>query len=137
VTRRRSRPPSKSRDLSKPDVAEDQATFFEGRALWGDEELSEFFCNQIGRAIFRDNEISFDWVDEGEIIESTHLRSRNKINFQGQSINSAGTPEETKATVEAALYSNPNGHVLVGQGVWDDGRTEMFIAQFFGGKRKG
>jgi hypothetical protein len=116
---------------SKDKVTQGENKVLQGRALWGDEELEEWFTNRISRAVFRQDSISFDWFNDRQLVEITHLTSRNGINYSGESINSPGESDQSKARIEVVLYSNPNGHILVGQGVWEDGRTEMFIAQFF------
>src|SRR5437016_365443 len=89
-----------------------------------EDSLSEFFDVQIARAILRDKAISFDWIVDHDEVEAVQLTSQDGINFSGRSINSPGTKWEYSARVEAVIYSNAKGHVVIAQSVYDDGQEE-------------
>jgi hypothetical protein len=110
-----------------------RAILYKARARWDEGELSDFITEIIGRVVFRDKTISFEWLsDDKEVVQCTELTTLDGISYSGRTYY-AHEPGEAK--VDATLYSNPRGHLLIGEGVWDDhGRAEAFIVQFFDAK---
>jgi hypothetical protein len=129
-----------------PDIEEDQrgtptqpaAVVYEARGSWGEADLSEFLGLSdvaIGRAVFRKNEITFDWMsDEKRPVQHTRLSSTDGVRFEGYTEYASGYGND-RAWVDAVLYSNSLGHILLGDGTWQrEGRNESFIIQFRSGK---
>jgi len=109
------------------------AIVYNARGMWSDDDLSDFITEQIGRAVFRDKTISFEWLsDDKKVAQCTELTTLDGISYSGRTYYAH---EQGEAKVDATLYSNPRGHLLIGEGVWDDdGRTEAFMVQFFDAK---
>jgi hypothetical protein len=96
--------------------------------------LEDLFRKPVPRAIFRGDEISLEWgPTEGQTAHSVLTRSRGG-HYSGHSVWAAGTPREQRAVVEAVLYSNADGHVLVGQEKWANGDADWFVVQLFNGQ---
>lgn len=99
----------------------------------GWQELLGLKDGLILRALFREDEISFDWAgedDDSKAVQSTHLLTTDGIHFTGTTQWLPGYGEDT-ADAEAVLYSNPQGHFLIGQCVWRlEASVESFIVQF-------
>jgi hypothetical protein len=117
------------------------AIVYEGLCSWGDEELGEFLGwsdGIIGKVILRENEVAFDWIsDEKEAVQHTHLTTTDGIHYVGYTAHGPGHGDD-RARIDAVLYSNAQGHILLGQGAWEqDGRTESFIIQLHTGKPVG
>ena len=56
------------------------------------------------------------------------------MNYVGFSEDAPGWGDD-RARLEAVIYSNNQGHILLGQGTWKKtGRRESFIIQFHSGK---
>lgn len=90
----------------------------------------EIFPSVIAEAVFRNNAISFDWQLSNGEVETVKLTTLDGVSFLGHSIHSKGTTRESTAQVNADLYSNQKGHVLIGKSEYDDGREELWIVRF-------
>ena len=114
---------------------------YESRCSWAESDLTELLgfddVPMIGRVIVRGDEIAFDWLTNGEAVQHTKLFSADGTAYSGFTVYANGLDDD-RARVEATLYSNSRGHILVGQGVWEqEGRAESFIIQLHSGKQVG
>jgi hypothetical protein len=114
------------------------AIVYEARCKWGNEDVSELLelsDGIIGKVIVRENEIAFDWIsDEKRPVEHTRLSTIDGVRYVGYTEDVPGCGDD-RARIEAILYSNSQGHILLGQGTWElEGRRESFIIQFHSGK---
>lgn len=104
---------------------------YDAQAAWEYGELNEHFRTKITDAVIRDNEISIDWPPVEGAATQTILRRTAGSNYVGRSVWASGTSQEDESTVEAVLYSNQSGHILVGQETWRiSGKTDWFVVQF-------
>jgi hypothetical protein len=107
------------------------ATSYSARAAWDYGILTDCLRTRLGQAIIRGKaEISLVWTPLDGAATSTELKRTTGSNFIGRSVWAAGTPKELVSAVEAILYSNDSGHVLVGQEKWSNGDVDWFIVQF-------
>lgn len=118
--------------MSKPPSLPTSASQYDARAASDDGMLDDAFSFRITKAIFRDGQIVIDWAKcEGETT-LTVLTKTHGSRFSGKSVWGARTPHEETAVVEAVLYSNELGHVLVGEERWSSGEGDWFVVQLFG-----
>lgn len=118
-------------------------TVYESRCSWGECDLAELldFSDEvvIGPVIVcqRERKISFDWIGpDHKPVQHTHLLTTDGVRYEGYTMESPGQGAD-RARVEATLYSNSIGHILVGQGVWEeDRRHESFIIQLHSGQQQ-
>jgi hypothetical protein len=106
-----------------------RTTHYEARGTWDLGGLAEFFETPIANAIIREGEISIEWPPLEGIAPQTVLQKSSGSRYFGRSIWARGTSHEDVAEVEAVLYSNELGHILVGQETWRSGTTDWFVVQ--------
>lgn len=98
------------------------------------EELLELKPDRVKNVVFRGKEISFDWVSVGndkEMVQTTLLSTVDGVRYTGITKCLPGYGDDV-APVEAVLYSNNRGHLLLGQGTWEQDRfTESFFIQLY------
>jgi hypothetical protein len=117
---------------SKPDIRSGAAIAYDARAAWDYETLDQRFRTKITRAVFHDDTILIDWPPENGKMASTVLRKGSGSRYTGRTLTGAGTPQEETSAVEAVLYSNEIGHVLIGQETWASW-NDWFVVQFANG----
>jgi hypothetical protein len=121
--------------MSKKKLASETVTQYDARAAWDYGVLDDHFESQIPQAIFRGETIVIDWPPSiaGETTHTVLTRTAGS-KYRGQSIWASRTPKEKEAVVEAVLYSNELGHVLVGEERWLSGYVDFFVVQFSNGR---
>jgi hypothetical protein len=118
-------------------------TVYESRCSWSECDLAELlnFSDQtvIGPVIIseRERKISFDWIGpDHKPVQHTRLLTTDGVRYEGYTTEPPSQVAD-RARVEATLYSNSLGHILVGQGVWEeDRRCESFIIQLHSGQER-
>jgi hypothetical protein len=123
----------------QPSLKPGAATVYEGRCNWVYDDIEELIGWSDGissSAIFRKNEIVFDWItDGGEPVSSTYLSTDDGTVFRGYTRYVPGWGDDV-AQVEALLYSNSQDHILLGRSTWQqEASVDSFIVQFHSGKR--
>jgi len=108
----------------------DTVKHFSGRAAWNEGTLADHFKDEIVETIFRGDEISIVWPRiDNEHSEMTLKKRSDRGEYAGRGIWASGTPYEDIAEIQAVLYSNPGGHVIVGEEKWKSGKVDWFVVQ--------
>ena len=110
-----------------------KAARFEASAAWDFGNLDDPFRTRLTDAIIRNEAISLRWPDFEGAPTLTVLSVEQGTRYRGHSTWAPGTPHEEVADVEAMLYSNELGHVLVGQEHWSSGKSDWFIVRLSNG----
>jgi hypothetical protein len=126
-----------SKTKKKASTKQPVAIVYEGRCGWGAKVLSELLDwsdGIIGNVILREKEVAFDWIsDEKEALQHTHLTTTDGIHYEGYTVQASGQGDD-RAPIKAVLYSNDQGHILLGWGAWEQGgRPESFIIELRNG----
>lgn len=103
---------------------------FDARATALGGSMSEWFEDQIGRVIFRPGTLSFDWLHDGKVSRTICLTTTDNIHYHGNSTKNGAF----RAKVNAILYTNTQGHVLIGEWEYEGGKVSTKIVQFFNPK---
>jgi hypothetical protein len=114
------------RPSSRPGIKE-----YNARAGCDEGALDDMFEVAITKAILRGNEIIIEWPEYYGHTTHTKLTTTAGSTYSGESIWGAHSEEEETAVVDAVLYSNEQGHVLVGEEHWSSGDCDWFVVQFF------
>ncbi len=120
--------------MTGADRSADAVTVYNARAAWDEGTLGDPLRTQITKAVLRGESISLDWPEVYGATASTILTRTQGARFKGHSVWAAGTRQEERADVEAVLYSNDRGHVLMAEETWDSGKADWFIVQFYDGQ---
>jgi hypothetical protein len=92
--------------------------------------LADHLKDPIASAVIRGDEIAVEWPRlDGEHSQMTLRRRSPRGEYSGRTIWASGTPFEDVAEVEAVLYSNPSGHLIVGEEKWKSGKVDWFVVQ--------
>jgi hypothetical protein len=103
---------------------------FSGRAAWGESLLADHLKDEIVEAIVRGDEISLVWPRiDGEHSQMTLKKRSDRGEYSGRGIWASGTPFEDVAEIQAVLYSNSGGHVILGEEKWKSGKVDWFVVQ--------
>jgi hypothetical protein len=107
---------------------------FHGRATFDNGTLDDLLEYEVKEAIFKDNVLTFDWHLPDGAIETFHLTTLNGTEYRGRATLNPGTKWEEVASVEAVLYQNDRGRVLIGN-LDAEGEDEALVVQFFNGEK--
>ena len=115
------------------DDAPKMVTRFDALGRWDDGMLAHDFGKPMTAALFRDDEIVVDWPYDHE---TTHivLKRTTGSHYKGETTWAVGTRSEVKGVVEAELYSNDGGHVLMGEERWPNGEVDWFVLRLTNGR---
>ncbi len=110
------------------------ATAYAARAAFDDGGLADHLKTKLVRAVIRDGTIALDWPEMDGHTAQTLLTQAAAGKYTGHSVWAAGTREEVRAVVEATLYSNETGHMVVGEEKWANGKIDWFVVQLAEGR---
>jgi hypothetical protein len=120
--------------MTKRPASPTSAMQYDARAASDDGMLTDGFSLGITKAIFRDDQIVIDWAKfDGETTLTVLTKTRGS-RYSGKSVWGDRTPREETAIVEAVLYSNDLGHLLIGEEKWSSGVGDWFVVQLYGGR---
>ncbi len=120
--------------MAKQKTPRSSVIHYEARAGWDNGTLDEHLGTRIVKAVIREGAITLEWPLHDDEKAETYLTSDNGYHYSGYSVWSPATQRQQRSVVEAVLYSNKVGHVLVGQENWPSGLENWFIVQFSNGR---
>jgi hypothetical protein len=103
------------------------ATRFDGKGAWDFGTIDDHLANPVTEVIIREAEIVIDWEPVDGWPVNTILRKVTGSSYSGQSVWAARTARQQTADVEAVLYTNELGHMLVGEEHWSNGDDDWFV----------
>jgi hypothetical protein len=118
--------------MSKDPPSPTGAKQYVARAASDDGGIEDGLRITITKAIFRDGQIVIEWPEFDGLTTLTELTKAQGSKYTGKSVWGAKTPHAETAAVEAVLYSNEYGYVLVGVEKWSGGEAVWFIVQLLG-----
>lgn len=113
-------------------MAKKKGTRYEARAAYKYEQLEDHLQQIVIEAIIRDKTVSIEWAEEYGARTHTTLTQTNGPIYTGESVWALGTRKELHGMVEASLYSNEIGYILVGEETWPN-EKDWFVVQLFNG----
>lgn len=104
------------------------ATTTDARSAWEEGRLEDHFNKPVSMCIV-DDTISIEWPDSKGEKSVTSLRRTKGPQYAGKSVWASGTSKEETAIVEAVLYANETGYVLIGEETWPLSGIDWFTVQ--------